>query len=300
MTNPRASIILPTWNGEEDLKLLLPKLRAQELSGGLEICAIDSSSKDGTVDLLREFDVNFGVIKASEFSHAITRNEIVKMARGEHLVFVSQDVLPADDQFVAQLLEPFSDERVGGCYGRVLPFPDDDPLTARTVIDLPEASSEAHVRDLDGVDAVWGLSARERAEYLRFNNVASAIRASCFADIPFPQTEFGEDFAWAARALTWGWKIAYQPSAVVYHAHQYSLSKAYDRYRVDAAFHRQIHGFRIRPNVLSVLRGILFEVQRDVQYLWKSKAERKAFHMLRSPGLRTAMILGQYVGSKED
>ena len=297
MSAPKVSIILPTWNGEDDLVRLLPALRRQDYAGELEICAVDSSSKDRSVELLREAGAKVEVIPQSEFGHGRTRNACAKMATGEYLVFLSQDVMP-DDDFVRELLAPFEDDRVAGAYGRVLPFPEDDPLTARTVLSLPEASEKASVRDLDSVGGVWNLRALERARYLRFNNVASAIRTSVFREIPFPETSFGEDFAWAARALTWGWRIAYAPSAIAYHAHSYSMGKAYERYRVDAQFHRETHGHLVRPNLRSVLRGIVYEILADTRYVLRSKVPGKLKYLLRSPGLRTAMVLGQYAGSR--
>lgn len=297
MPAPKVSVILPTWNGESDLVRLLPAVAKQDFSGGIEICAIDSSSKDGSVARLREAGAKVRVIPQPEFGHGKTRNACAEMAEGEFLVFLSQDVMPAPD-FVRQLLAPFEDERVAGACGRVLPFPNDDPLTARTVLSLPEASEKASVRDLDSVGGVWNLGPFERARYLRFNNVASAIRTEVFREIPFPDTVFGEDFAWAARALTWGWRIAYAPQAVAYHAHAYSWSKAYERYRVDAAFHRATHGHRVRPNLHSVLRGIVYEILEDARYVFRSDVPGKLRFLLRSPGLRTAMVLGQYAGSR--
>ena len=296
MTQPRVSIILPTWNGEKDLERLLPAIAAQDYDGGIEVQAIDSSSTDGTVRRLETEGIEVQVIPKSEFGHGKTRNLCAKSARGEFLVFLSQDVVPNAD-FVRRLLEPFEDDRVAGSYGRVLPFPDDDPLTARTVLSLPEASDEPSVRDLDAVGGVWNLGPYERARYLRFNNVASSIRTSVFRDIPFPTTTFGEDFAWAARALTWGWRIAYAPKAVAYHAHQYSWSSAYERYRIDAAFHLETHGHRIRPTLRSVLRGLVYEVLEDARFVVKSRVPGKTRYLLRSPGLRAAMVLGQYAGS---
>lgn len=298
MSKPLVSIILPTWNGEEDLRRLLPAIAGQDYDGQIEVCAIDSDSSDGSFALLEEHGARARRIPQSEFGHGKTRNACAEMARGEFLVFMSQDVRP-DPSFVRELLSPFfADERVAGAYGRVLPFPDDDPLTARTVLSLPEASEKPSVRDLDSVGGVWNLGPFERARYLRFNNVASAIRTSVFRDIPFPDTSFGEDFAWAARALTWGWRIAYVPGAVTYHAHAYSWTGAFERYRVDAAFHRVTHGHRIRPTMRSVLRGILYEILEDARYVLGSDVRNKPRYLLRSPGLRTAMVLGQYAGSR--
>lgn len=293
------SVVIPTWNGAEELARLLPVLESQVLDGGLEVCAVDSGSTDGTVELLEAHDVCVEHIRKEDFRHGPTRNLCAARAHGEYLIFLSQDVLPADEHFVAGLLEAFEDERVAGVYSRVLPHPDDDPLTARTVLDLPEASVEGWVRDLDEVGNVWDMGPEHRANYLRFNNVASAIRKSVFDEMPFPEISFAEDFAWAARALTAGWRIAYAPKSVVYHAHSYSLSEAFERYRVDAHFHRAVHGWRMRPSLLSAARGILFEVREDARYLTRNPVPGRLRHLLRSPGLRAAQVLGQFVGSRQ-
>ena len=54
MNTPKVSILLPVWNGRRHLERLLPRLEAQELEGGVELLATDSSSTDGSPELLRE------------------------------------------------------------------------------------------------------------------------------------------------------------------------------------------------------------------------------------------------------
>lgn len=297
---PTVSIILPTLNGEQDLRRQLPALRDQAVDFEVEICAIDSESTDDTLAVLAEHGARVSHVRRSEFRHGATRNRCVRDARGEFLVFLSQDVVPADEHFLANLIAAFDDPRTAGAYSRVLPHPDDDPLTRRTVLDLPEASEKAWVRDLDEIGPVWDLEPWERGLYLRFNNVASAIRASVFREIPFPDMEFAEDFAWAARALTAGWRIAFVPGSRAIHAHTYDLSKAFERYRVDAAFHRDVHGWRMRPTVVSALRGIAYEVWQDARFILGGRASGKGRWraLLESPALRTAQVMGQYVGSR--
>lgn len=294
---PRASILLPTYNGEAHLRRLLPKLQSQRLEGGFEVLAVDSSSSDGSRALLEAAGARVRVIPKAEFRHGATRNLCAREARGEFLVFLSQDVEPRDESFLAELLAAFDDPRVAGAYSRVLPRPDDDPLTRRTVLEAPEASEQPSERVLEGVARVEALPARERAEYLRFNNVASAIRASVFHALPFPEVDFGEDCAWAARALDAGWRLRFVPSSVVYHAHRYTPGSAYQRYKVDAAFHRAVHGHRLRPSLLSAARGFLWEVLQDLRFLKKEGGPGLLKHLLRSPCLRGAQVLGQYVGS---
>lgn len=296
---PRVSVILPTLDGEQDLVRLLPALKEQDFDGELEIRAIDSHSTDGTRELLQRYGATIQDIPRSEFGHGSARNRCAAGSEAEFLVFLSQDAVPADGRFLSTLLDAFQDRRVAGAYSRVLPHPEDDPLTCRTVLELPEASDEPFVRDLDEVGGgVWDLGPEERGRYLRFNNVASAIRNSVFREIPFPDTRFAEDFAWAARALTAGHRIAFVPDSVVYHAHAYNMRSAFERYRIDSAFHEQVHGWKLRPTALSAARGFLYEVGRDMRYLAGATVPGRVRHILRSPGLRAAQVLGQYMGSK--
>jgi rhamnosyltransferase len=205
------------------------------------------------------------------------------MARGDVLVFLSPDALPRDRDTLAQMVDACNEPRVAGACARVLPHPDDDALTARTVLEAPEGSAEARVFE-------------SAADDVRFNNVASAIRADVLRAIPFPDVEFGEDAAWAARALQAGHKVRYVPAAVVLHAHRHTPGSAYARYRVDAAFHARENGRRVRPDLWSALKGFAHEVRADWRYVRREKAPLSA--MWRSPALRGAQVWGQYVGGR--
>jgi rhamnosyltransferase len=294
MSEPRVSIILPTWNGERDLRRLLPALAKQDLRGGFEIRAIDSDSSDETRELLAHAGAIVSRIAQSEFKHGPTRNRAARESRAEILVFVSQDTLPRDEHFLGALVRAFDDPRVAGAYSRILPHDDDDPLTRRTVLDAPEASDVPKTRDLDAIGSLAKLAPAERARLATFNNVASAIRRSVFEKIPFPDVAFGEDSAWAATALDAGHRIRFVPESVVLHAHRYGPRSAFARYRGDAAFQRAIHGHIVRPSLRSVARGIAHEIRRDFHYV---RDHGGMPHLLRSPFLRTAQVLGQYSGS---
>jgi len=295
------SIVLPTWNGAEHLARLLPALAAQELDGELEIVAIDSSSTDDSRELLTAAGADVEVIPKAEFRHGPTRNRAAARARGRFLVFLSQDAEPSDEHFVRHLVTPFDATDgagpIAGVYARVLPRPDDDPLTRRTVLAAPEAGDEPVVRRLPEGVGLGALSSAERSAFLRFNNVASAIERATFERFPFPDVPFGEDFAWARNVLEAGLAIAFEPSAVAYHAHAYRARQAFRRYRTDAAFHRAAHEHRVRPTLVSALRGWLFEMRADARYLTHAD-DATLGSWLRSPLLRGAQVLGQYVGSR--
>ena len=299
---PRVSVVLPTLNGEADLRRLLPALAAQVLEPdwhGFEVCAIDSSSTDNTRALLVEFGALVRTIERAEFGHGRSRNVAAADARGEFLVFLSQDAVPVGEHFLEHLLRGFEDPRVAGTYARVVPGAGDDPLTRRTVLELPEASERPVVRDLDGVGGLESLSPAERSDYLRFNNVASAVRASVFREHPFADVPFGEDFAWAAVVLRAGHRIAFTPEAVVEHAHSYGPLAAFERYRTDAAFHREVHGHRVRPGLLSALKGYFYELWRDVVFVLGPRAGERSrvMALLAAPFVRAGQLAGQFAGS---
>ncbi len=277
----RISVILPTLEGEADLRRLLPMLARQSLAHETEIIAVDSSSTDASVRLLGEAGASVEVIARSDFGHGRTRNQGAGRARGEFLVFLSQDALPKGEEFLSELIAPFRDPSVLAVCARILPHEEDDPLTARTVLAAPHA-----------------LAAQAGQTPPPFNDVASAMRASAWRKLPFPDVAFGEDCAWQERAQAQGGRIAFAPAAVALHAHRYGPRLAYARYRVDARFHREQYGRRLRPTLWSALRGLAFEVQADWRFLARRSLRDKLQYGLWSPVLRAGQVLGQYVGSR--
>lgn len=294
---PRLSILLPTLNGEADLRRLLPALAKQRIEGGVEWLGIDSSSTDGTVALLEGAGFQVEVIARDEFCHGATRNRLAERAAGEFLLFLTQDALPQDSDCFEQLLAPLTDPKVVAVGARLVPHPGDDPLTARTVLASPEASGLQEVRQLPEGLHLADLEPAEAVDRARFHNVACVYRADALRRWPFPPEVFGEDVSWAWRVLSEGQSLAHAPKAVVQHAHRYTLLSALERYRLDAAFLRRHFGLRVRPSLLSVMRGWAHEVRADWEYM-RARGRISPRSMARSPFLRASMILGQYLGTR--
>ncbi len=296
MPRPRVSICVPTWNGREDLERLLPALRAQTGLGEFEIVMLDSQSSDGTPELLRTEGVRFESIPQAEFGHGSARNRLAHMAEGEVLVFLSQDALPVGNDCLACLIAPLEEARVAGTWARNVPHPGDDALTARSLLESGEASETSRRVGLEPGVVLGDLEPAQRVALTRFNNVASAMRRETHAEIPFPDVPFGEDSAWAARALSSGRDLCYVAEAVVRHAHRYGPQSAFRRYEQDARFLREVHGLVVRPSLWSVARGWLFEMRADGRYLRRFGGSWRDW--LRSPVLRLGQVLGQWRGSR--
>ena len=297
MQAPRVSILIPTMNGEKDLVRLLPALRAQRLEGGFEIVALDSESDDRTRDLLTEFDVRYESIARSDFSHGSARNRLGSMARGQVLVFLSQDALPVGTSFIETLTAPLNLEKVTGTWARNLPNPTDDALTARSLLSSGESSDQSRRVALEPGVCLADLSPLDRMLRTRFNNVASAMSRESLQRFPFPDVAFGEDSAWAASVLSAGLELMYVAEAEVLHAHRYGPSSAFRRNVQDARFMREVHGWVARPHLFSVLKGVAYELREDLRFLRKRGGPWSA--ALRAPFLRLGQVLGQWQGSRK-
>src|SRR5947209_12899649 len=117
------SILLLTKNGGSDLEQLLPAVFSQKLCGTFDVIAVDSGSTDGSLDLLSRFPIVVKQIPPSDFHHARTRNYAATFATGNILAFLSQDAIPATDDWLQALVSNFADPQVGAVYGRQFPKP---------------------------------------------------------------------------------------------------------------------------------------------------------------------------------
>ena len=96
------SVIIPVFNAEETLVECLESLQKQSLSG-FEVIAVDDGSTDGSAEILNDFEKeidNFIILKQKNKGLGNARNEAIKIANGEWLVF-----LDADDVWQANKLK---------------------------------------------------------------------------------------------------------------------------------------------------------------------------------------------------
>lgn len=217
---PRVSVLLVTKNGARYLAEVLDNVREQQGSFDLEeIIAVDSGSRDGSLDILRKSSVRIVSIPSHEFGHGTTRNLAARHASGEYLVFLTQDATPANTRWLENLLRPLlADPCVVGSYSRHLPRPNCHPMEWRRLAE----------QELSGRAGSRVNSMRDNPDYAQqpdffyfFANVSSVIRYDAWVQRPFPDVEFGEDQLWAKQVLEAGYKTAYCADSVVYHSHSY-------------------------------------------------------------------------------
>jgi len=218
------SVIILTKNAGEGFTTLLQRLFSQNFDGDYEITVIDSGSADSTPEIAQNFPVKIVRIKPEEFHHGRTRNLGAEQASGRILVYITQDALPLHDRWLRKLTDDFKNPQVAMVVGRQIPWQTTKP---------PEKFFYSYYFPEHKIEVV-----RDAPDYYRDNmfisNVNSAIKRDVWRQFKFSEDiVLAEDKEFAKRIIHAGWKIIYQPDAVVYHAHDFSLRSIFQR-SVDA------------------------------------------------------------------
>ena len=100
------SVVVPTYNGGSQLETLFQTLKQQKKCGNVEIVIVDSGSTDGTIQLCNRYGVTMIQIPNEHFSHSTARNLGAEAARGQFLVFMTQDALPSSEEWLAEMIAP--------------------------------------------------------------------------------------------------------------------------------------------------------------------------------------------------
>jgi rhamnosyltransferase len=218
----KVSVIIPTRNGGKNLERLLKALGEQTFRPE-QVFVVDSSSDDDTLKICRDYGADLIQIDIKAFDHGGTRNLAATRAIGDVLVFLTQDAVLKDNECLKNLIYPLEDAAVGASYGRQIPK-EDANLIERFVRGFNYPSSEV----TKGIEDLPDLGIKT----FFFSNVCSAIKKMAYEEVGgFPdKTITNEDMFLAAKLLMNGYKIAYQPHAVIYHSHNYSFGSQFKRY----------------------------------------------------------------------
>jgi rhamnosyltransferase len=224
------SIVIPTYNAESYFPALLSTLSVQTVQN-FELIIIDSSSKDKTVEIAKQYTDNVIVIPQSEFDHGGTRTKAAQMAKGEFVIFLTQDALPYDAFAIEKILKVFEDEKIGAAYGRQLSYGDTNLFGK-------------HLREFNYLDRSY---VRSQSDIRQFNiktaflsDSFACYRKSALESIGWFKNDLiiGEDTYVGASMILSGYKLAYVAEAKVYHSHSYTLWQEFKRYFDIGVFHK--------------------------------------------------------------
>lgn len=235
------TIALLTRNAGPLLERVLGSVRAQKTDRRVELLAVDSGSTDGTVERLRDFGARVVSIRPEDFNFGTTRELAYREAAGVVVVNLSQDAVPAREDWLENLLRPLEDPSVGVSCGASIP----DPERGTRQFAWERNGYFYFTREMRQFTARYGKG-------VSFAN--SAVPRSVWERFHFDPIPLGEDFQFQRKLVEAGFRAAFPEDAPVYHHHTYTTGPLYRRCRDEG---RALRRLGVRYTELDLVRDLL-------------------------------------------
>lgn len=276
---PHVSVIVPTYNRGASLERLLTSLGALEPSDSIlaEVIIVDNGSTDNTGEiLLREkrkrnrFD--FRVSKEASKGKSSALNQGIGLARGEILIVVDDDVV-VHHRWMIEHWECHRVSEFGAVQGRVLPGVDPQgrpaDLSRLREYNIPIVDYGGGIRPIRGFTGTNVSFKRDIVRQVGLFNPRLGPGA----------LGFSEDTEYSIRMRRAGFKIGYNPGAIVYHElNPERYGRAYNRraeYRkgVSRSIYRQDSiCFKVLPDLMAqCMRYGIYRLLGKAQKAYKTE-----------------------------
>ena len=218
------SVIIPTFNRSEKIGLVIEALSEQNISSKeFEILVIDNNSYDNTKEdiashIKKYTNINIQYFFEGQQGLNFARNCGVKQAKSSIIAFLDDDAIPHSN-WIKTLLDSYSDSGVGCVGGKIIPsFPGDVklPYWLSNIFNGYFSGFDlgiTHIKELtenDGFPYGANISFKKEA-------VISAGLFNPALDRCGKNLIAGGETEMCIRLYRMGWKILYNPHAVVHH-----------------------------------------------------------------------------------
>jgi GT2 family glycosyltransferase len=233
------AVVIPSWNSLELLSRCLGSLADQ--GAEIELLVVDNGSTDGSVAHLESKGIpHLPLPRNIGFAAAV--NLGVRRTSSPAVLVLNADTVLEPGCLGTLLGALGANSSLGGVQPRILQLEGDapgDPADSRTRV---YSTGQALTRDGRAFEA--GAGEAQRAEHLEGREVFGMCGAACllkrelFDDLGgYDERYFAfyEDVDLNMRARIAGWRFAYVPDAVVWHAGNASWSEGFGRPAADNA-----------------------------------------------------------------
>jgi len=209
-----ASIVIPAYNAEKTLGECLNALQKQESAGEFEVIVVDDGSTDNSHSIAKEFakkDNRFSLIRQKNSGPASARNAGAKIAKHEIIVFLDSDCV-AEKNWLEEMLKPFADRNVVGVQGAY------KSMQKEIIAQFNQLEIEQRYEIMQKqktIDWIGSYSAAYRKEvFLKEGGFDEGFLTSS-----------GEDPDLSYTLSEKGYRLVFDPKAVVFHYHPSTLLK---------------------------------------------------------------------------
>jgi glycosyltransferase involved in cell wall biosynthesis len=218
------SVIIPAYNAGDTLPLCIDALMKQEYLHSYEVIVVDDGSTDRTGDIARRYDIRY--FRQPNQGPATARNNGTKEANGEIILFTDSDCVP-DKLWIREMVRPFEDEEVAGVKG---------------AYKTKQKSLIARFAQVEFEERFELLRRAKRIDMV--DTYSAAFRRDIFwkmggFDESFPVAN-NEDTDFSYKLSSAGYKMVFNPNAVVYHLNHPDSIKRYVRLKFWRGYWRMV------------------------------------------------------------
>jgi len=243
---PFITIISPVRNAERTIDTTIQYLLNVDYPRDkMEIIFADGGSTDKTRDIVNKWREKYPFIKLEEVpdskSPGHARNAALKIAKGEYILFTDGDCAPHKD-WADKMLEPYlKDPQVGMVGGEVYTLrtdPNNDTenyceqtgfLSIGNRVNKKEGGYYPEIKK----DLPHEINGSQTCPFFATANASVSKKAAMAIGNEFWHEPTGEDVDFNLRVLKAGFKLYFQPSAIVDHMHRASPQQ----------FYKQLYGY---------------------------------------------------------
>lgn len=307
VSKPEITVFIPTYFGEEYLDELFKMVFRQKIDKTYEVLVYDTSSKDKTPKIIEEYakkykNMRHKTITKEEYGHGKTRAAAAHDAKGDIVVYLSQDAVPAHDRWLYEITKPFEiSPRIIGVMGKQDPRPKTFPLLKREIVSVfssfgPDCGTTIFYKD----DFVKTQDVYDKIAF--YSDVNSAARRSYLtSELPYKDVPYAEDQLFGRDVINAGYMKAYAPRGNVLHSNEFKL-REYKMRMFDEIMGLRRVGIDVQlPTIPQITKMVIKEwikdtlfTLRDRQYSYKRKlfylASNLFYNIEKWRGVRRAVL----------
>jgi GT2 family glycosyltransferase len=227
----QVAVIIPSWNSSALLPALLDSLAAD--GSEVELMVVDNGSRDGTLDLLQERGVAH-VALPRNVGFAAAMNRGVAETTAPFILGLNADTVVVPGAIGTLVAALAADRGLGGVQPRIVQLEGGEPGDHHDAL----LYSAGMALTVDGRAFETGAGKGQSPVWLRGREIFGVCGAACllrrelFTDLGGYDerfVSFYEDVDLNVRARIAGWRFAYVPEAVVWHAGNASWQAGFAR-----------------------------------------------------------------------
>lgn len=258
----KVSIICPLYKAESYIDNLHDSLLLQEKVEIVEVKYLLTETGDGLEKKIENLNkASVEIIEPHNFSHSLTREKAAMSAKGEIIVFISQDIIINDNKWLYKLINPIKEGKCEAAYSRQVC--DNKSIEKYTRMkNYGEKSiivTEKDINDL-GIMAFF------------FSDAASAIKTEVYRELNGYDGKdllTNEDMYFSYKLIKAGYRKMYNAEAEVIHSHDYKFGQLFKRYFDQGVFLKDnsyLLEYKANDSAVSLLIFVIKESLKDKNF----------------------------------